>query len=75
MDILKFNVMDFERPLLMKEARKEVEKIEGLEVTASGGISFEEEITALRDVAAAAILGKAIYSGKLDLERAVKLAE
>ena len=26
-------------------------------------------------LAAAAILGKAIYSGKLDLERAVKLAE
>ena len=41
---------------------------------ASGGISFEDEIKALKDVVAAAILGKAIYSGKLDLERAVKLA-
>lgn len=57
------------------EAYKKLQEIEGLEVTASGGISFEEEITALKDVAAAAILGKAIYSGKLDLERAVKLAE
>ena len=57
------------------EAYRKLQEIEGLEVTASGGISFEEEITALRDVAAAAILGKAIYSGKLDLERAVKLAE
>ena len=57
------------------EAYRKLQEIEGLEVTAFGGISFEEEITALRDVAAAAILGKAIYSGKLDLERAVKLAE
>ena len=57
------------------EAYRKLQEIEGLEVTASGGISFEEEITALRDVAAAAILGKAIYSGKLDLDRAVKLAE
>ena len=57
------------------EAYRKLQEIEGLEVTASGGISFEEEITTLRDVAAAAILGKAIYSGKLDLERAVKLAE
>ena len=57
------------------EAYRKLQEIEGLEVTASGGISFEEEITALKDVAAAAILGKAIYSGKLDLERAVKLAE
>ena len=57
------------------EAYRKLQEIEGLEVTASGGISFEEEITALRDVAAAAILGKAIYSSKLDLERAVKLAE
>lgn len=57
------------------EAYRKLQEIEGLEVTASGGISFEEEITALRDVAAAAILGKAIYSGKLGLERAVKLAE
>ena len=57
------------------EAYRKLQNIEGLEVTASGGISFEEEITALKDVAAAAILVKAIYSGKLDLERAVKLAE
>ena len=57
------------------EAYRKLQEIEGLEVTASGGISFEEEITALKDVAAAAILGKPIYSGKLDLERAVKLAE
>ena len=39
------------------EAYRKLQNIEGLEVTASGGISFEEEITALKDVAAAAILG------------------
>jgi len=57
------------------EAYKKLQEIEGLEITASGGISFEEEITALKDVAAAAILGKAIYSGKLDLTRAVELSK
>ena len=56
-------------------AYKKLQEIEGLEITASGGISFEEEITALKDVAAAAILGKAIYSGKLDLARAVELSK
>lgn len=56
------------------EAYQKLKQIEGLEITASGGISFEEEITALKDVVAAAILGKAIYSGALDLERAVELA-
>ena len=57
------------------EAYKRLQKIEGLDVVASGGISFEEEITALKDVAAAAILGKALYSGMLDLERALELAK
>lgn len=57
------------------EVYKELQKIEGLEITASGGISFEEEITALKDVTAAAILGKAIYSGALDLKKAVELAK
>lgn len=57
------------------EAYKKLSEIHGLEVVASGGISFEEEITALKEITSAAILGKAIYSGKLDLERAVKLAE
>lgn len=57
------------------EAYKRLQKIEGLDVVASGGISFEEEITALKDVTAAAILGKALYSGKLDLERALQLAK
>ena len=57
------------------EAYKKLQQIEGLEVTASGGISFEREITELKDIVSAAILGKAIYSGALDLARAVELAE
>lgn len=42
---------------------------------ASGGISFEREIIMLRDLVHGAILGKAIYSGALDLERSIKLGE
>lgn len=57
------------------EVYRQLNKVRGLDIVASGGISFEEEITALKDVVSAAILGKAVYSGKLDLERAVKLAE
>ena len=57
------------------EVYRQLSKVRGLDIVASGGISFEEEITALKDVVSAAILGKAVYSGKLDLERAVKLAE
>lgn len=56
-------------------AYQRLHKIEDLDVVASGGISFEEEITALKDVAAAAILGKALYSGKLELSRAIELAK
>ena len=57
------------------EAYWKLAKIENLDIVASGGISFYEEIEQLRDVVSAAILGKAIYSGKLDLAKAVELAE
>lgn len=57
------------------EAYRKLQGIEGLEITASGGISFEEEIVTLKDITDAAILGKAIYSGVLDLQRAVELAK
>ena len=57
------------------DAYRKLQEIEGLEVNASGGISFEREITELKTIVSAAILGKAIYSGALDLSRAVKLAE
>lgn len=57
------------------EVYKQLSKIEGLNVVASGGISFAEEITALKETVYGAILGKALYDGMLDLETAVKLAK
>ncbi len=50
--------------------------IRGLDTVASGGISFENEIAALREMGVyAAIIGKALYEGKLDLRRALLLAK
>jgi phosphoribosylformimino-5-aminoimidazole carboxamide ribotide isomerase len=56
------------------EAYKELSQIQGLNIIASGGISFEEEIVALRDLVYGAILGKALYSGILDLTNCILLA-
>jgi phosphoribosylformimino-5-aminoimidazole carboxamide ribotide isomerase len=45
-------------------------------ITASGGISSEAEIATLKQLGVnAAILGKALYNGTLDLARCIKLAE
>lgn len=50
--------------------------IEGLDIVASGGISTETDIVALRDMGIdGAILGKALYEGRLDLARCIALAE
>jgi len=58
------------------EAYDRLAKIKGLNIIASGGISFEHEISELRKKGIyGAILGKAIYSGSLDLKRAVELGE
>lgn len=57
------------------EAYKALSEIEGLNIIASGGISFEEEILQLRDTVHGAILGKALYAGQLDLEKAIHLAK
>ena len=49
--------------------------IAGLQVIASGGVSFETEIAALRDMGLyGCILGKALYAGKLRPERALAIA-
>lgn len=51
-------------------------KINGLKVTASGGITTIEEITRLKEIGVhAAILGKALYEGKIDLKAAISAAE
>ncbi len=48
---------------------RELVKISGLEITASGGITFENEIIELHNIGVyGAILGKALYEEKLDLK-------
>ena len=55
---------------------RELAKIEGLDITASGGVSSLEELRELRKIGTkAAILGKALYAGRLDLRRAVSVGE
>lgn len=57
------------------EVYQELAQIPGLRVTASGGISSLEELRRLREIGTdAAILGKALYTGRLDLKTAVKEA-
>ena len=56
-------------------AYERINRIENLDVVASGGISFEHEIAALRNMNMyAAIVGKALYTGKLDLQRVLAVA-
>ena len=58
------------------EIYKKLSEIEGLSVIASGGITFEHEIVTLREMNLhGAILGKALYTGKLDLARAIAIGE
>ena len=48
-------------------------KIEGLNITASGGVSSIEELKELQSIGThAAILGKALYTGRLDLKTVVE---
>jgi len=55
---------------------RELRGIEGLDVVASGGVSFESDVTALKEMDLyGAIIGKAIYEGRLDLVRCLKLAK
>lgn len=57
------------------EAYRELAQIQGLNIIASGGISFEEEIVELNDLVYGAILGKALYSGMLDLANCIRLTK
>jgi phosphoribosylformimino-5-aminoimidazole carboxamide ribotide isomerase len=51
-------------------------KIEGLNIIASGGISFEDEIATLQSLGIyGAILGRALYTGALSLNAALKIAK
>ncbi len=54
---------------------RELMKIDGLEITASGGITYLDEIKSLRDAGVhAVIVGKALYEGKLDLKEVLAAA-
>lgn len=54
------------------DAYRQLAKIEGLNIVASGGITYLDELRELSEMGTyAAILGKALYSGKLDLREAL----
>lgn len=58
------------------EIYKELSEIKGLDIVASGGITFAHEIETLRDMNIyGAIVGKAVYEGKLSIKDALKAAE
>lgn len=58
------------------EIYSELSEIKGLDIVASGGITFIDEIEKLRDMNIyGAIVGKAVYEGKLSLKDALKAAE
>ena len=55
------------------ELYRELAEIQGLDITASGGVSSLEELRELRKIGAkAAILGKALYTGRLDLKTVIR---
>ena len=52
---------------------RQLQEIQGLKVTASGGVSSLEELRELQRIGThAAILGKALYTGRLDLKTVIK---
>lgn len=56
--------------------RQLAEEVPGVAFTASGGISSEAELLELKKMGtAAAILGKSLYTGVLDLKRCVELVQ
>lgn len=57
------------------EIYEELSKIKGLDIVASGGITFIDEIKTLSDMGIyGAIVGKAVYEGKLDLKEVLEAA-
>lgn len=58
------------------EVYRTLSKINALNVVASGGISFESEISELKSMGIyGAIVGKAIYENKLQLDKVIELAK
>lgn len=55
------------------ELYRQLAQIEGLDITASGGVSSLEELRELRRIGThAAILGKALYTGRLNLKTVIE---
>ena len=55
------------------EIYRRLAAIDGLQVIASGGITYYEELAQLKQIGVyGAILGKALYEGAIDLSKAVK---
>ena len=72
-DIARDGAMQGTNMELYRQLAKEVPE---LKITASGGISFESELVELDQMGvAAAILGKSLYTGALDLKRCVQLVQ
>ena len=58
------------------ELYRQLTAIRGLNIIASGGISFEPELTQLKEMGVwGAILGKSLYTGALNLTNCIKIAE
>lgn len=58
------------------ELYRQLTAIQGLNIIASGGISFEPELTQLKEMGVwGAILGKSLYTGALNLTNCIKIAE
>lgn len=58
------------------ELYRQLTAIPELNIIASGGISFEPELTQLKEMGVwGAILGKSLYTGALDLTNCIKIAE
>jgi len=57
-------------------AMEEMVKAVGMEVIASGGVSKLGDVRSLKDIGVAgAIIGKALYSGDIDLKLAIEIAD
>ncbi|MDD3212739.1 MAG: 1-(5-phosphoribosyl)-5-[(5-phosphoribosylamino)methylideneamino]imidazole-4-carboxamide isomerase [Eubacteriales bacterium] len=58
------------------EAYRKLQTIGGLQVIASGGLTYEQEVAELRDLGVyGVIVGKALYTGRLSLSRVLAIAK
>ena len=58
------------------KAMEEMVKAVGIDIIASGGVSTVEDVKALKNIGVAgAIIGKALYTGDIDLTEAIAAAK